>query len=204
MLHSRLRALPRRHSANTPSAPAPEFQNQDVVEDEESTEDLFGAFLPHLFPDDAPSFHGDPGQHLLYSSPRYGDLNIMVPSYPSSSDKRSEEIAAGQAKPDGSVNQVDEGRKLFAHFLWSAAMVVAEGVEEADTPTAPGETETEGKKENRELWNIKGESVLELGAGEWAVSDFISHSSQFILYPSTPSTLKLISSYCLQAPLSPQ
>lgn len=79
----------------------------------------------------------------------------MVPSYPSSSEKRSKEIAAGQAKPDGSVDQVDEGRKLFAHFLWSAAMVVAEGVEEADRPTAPGETETEARKETRELWSIK-------------------------------------------------
>lgn len=64
-------------------------------------------------------------------------------------------------------------------------MVVAEGVEEADTPTAPGETETEARKENRELWSIKGESALELGAGKWAVSGFISHSSQFILYRST-------------------
>lgn len=171
MLHSRLRPLPRRHHpTNTPSAPTPEFQNEDVdTETDESSEDLFSAFLPHLFPDDAPSFHGDPGQHLLYSSPRYGDLNIMVPSYPSSSQKRSEEIAAGQAKPDGSVNPVDEGRKLFAHFLWSAAMVVAEGVEQADTPIAPGETETESQREIRELWSIKGESVLELGAGELAV-----------------------------------
>ncbi|KAJ5208528.1 hypothetical protein N7449_002907 [Penicillium cf. viridicatum] len=171
MLHSRLRPLPHRHHpTNTPSAPTPEFQNEDVnSETDESSEDLFSAFLPHLFPDDAPSFHGDPGQHLLYSSPRYGDLNIMVPSYPSSSQKRSEEIAAGQAKADGSVNPVDEGRKLFAHFLWSAAMVVAEGVEQADTPIAPGEVETEAQRETRELWSIKGESVLELGAGKLAV-----------------------------------
>lgn len=166
MLHSRLRPLPRRNYP-TPSAPAPEFHNEDAPEIEETPEDLFGAFLPHLFPDDAPSFHGDPGQHLLYSSPRYGDLDIMVPSYPSASEKRSEEIAAGQAKPDGTVNQVDEGRKLFAHFLWSAAMVVAEGVEEADTPLAPGQTETDAKREARELWGIQGESVLELGAGEF-------------------------------------
>lgn len=189
MLHSRLRPLPRRHHpTNTPSAPAPEFQNGDVDNEvDESAEDLFGSFLPHLFPDDAPSFHGDPGQHLLYSSPRYGDLNIMVPSYPSSSSKRSEEIAAGLAKPDGSVNEVDEGRKLFAHFLWSAAMVVAEGVEQADTPTAPGETETETQIENRELWSIKGESVLELGAGKW---QFISHlhSLQLTLYSTNPPT----------------
>ncbi|KAJ5430128.1 hypothetical protein N7491_007144 [Penicillium cf. griseofulvum] len=158
MLHSRLRALPRRYiPTNTPSAPAPEFQNQDASsESDEEPEDLFGAFLPHLFPDDTPPFHGDPGQHLLYSSP------AMATS--TSCQKRSEEIAAGQAKTDGTVNQVNEQRQLFAHFLWSAAMVVAEGVEEADTPTAD-ETMTETQKENRELWNVKGESVLELGAG---------------------------------------
>lgn len=48
-------------------------------------------------------------------------------------------------------------------------MVVAEGVEQADTPIAPGEIETETQRETRELWSIKGESVLELGAGELAV-----------------------------------
>lgn len=173
MLHSRLRPLPRHHHPSTPttSAPAPEFQNEDAdCEFDESPEDLFGTFLPHLFPDDAPSFHGDPGQHLLYSSPRYGDLNIMVPSYPSSSQQRPE--------ADSSVNQVDEGRRLFAHFLWSAAMVVAGAVEEADTPTAPGETETEAQRENRELWRIKGESVLELGAGKWPLAVDAIHPLQ--------------------------
>ncbi|CDM29133.1 unnamed protein product [Penicillium roqueforti FM164] len=40
-----------------------------------------GAFLPHLPPDDAPFFHSGTAQHL-YSSPRYGDLEIMVPTYP--------------------------------------------------------------------------------------------------------------------------
>ncbi|KAJ5773485.1 hypothetical protein N7457_008381 [Penicillium paradoxum] len=176
MLHSRLRPLPRRnYPTNTPSAPTPEFQNEDVAEIEESPEDLFGAFLPHLFPDDLPL---------------YGDLDIMVPSYPSSSEKRSEEIAAGQAKPDGSVNQVDEGRKLFAHFLWSAAMVVAEGVEEADTPTAPG-TETTAQKEARELWSIKGESVLELGAGAALPSVICALANASVVaatdHPSSPA-----------------
>jgi hypothetical protein len=89
----------------------------------------------------------------------------MVPSYPSSSEKRSEEIAAGLKKEDGTVNQVDKGRKLFAHFLWSAAMVVAEGVEEADMPIVEGEIESEARREAREIWGVRGESVLELGAG---------------------------------------
>ncbi|KAJ6079457.1 hypothetical protein N7467_009210 [Penicillium canescens] len=169
MLNSRLRPLPRRNyptTINEAPAPAPDFENKnELEEEEEDQEDLFSAFLPHLFPDDAPAFHGDPGQHLLYSSPRYGNLDIMVPSYPSSSEKRSEEIAAGLKKQDGTVNQVDEGRKLFAHFLWSAAMVVAEGVEEADMPIVEGEMESEARREAREIWGVRGESVLELGAG---------------------------------------
>lgn len=172
MLHSRLRPRPRRHPATT-SAPAPDLKDEDQNNEiEESPEDLFGAFLPHLFPDDAPSFHGDPGQHLLYSSPRYGDLEIMVPSYPSQCEKRTEEIAAGLEKKDG-VNKVEEGRKLFAHFLWSAALVVAEGVEDADCPQAG--PETEARKEAREIWSVKGEGVLELGAGEFCLSYHLFH-----------------------------
>ena len=71
----------------------------------------------------------------------------MVPSYPGSNNNRSEEITAGQ------TNQVDAGRKLFAHFLWSAGMVVAEGVELADGA------------ESESIWAVEGETVLELGAG---------------------------------------
>jgi predicted nicotinamide N-methyase len=84
----------------------------------------------------------------------------MVPSYPSQSERRTEEIAAGLPSEDGSVNAVDEGRKLFAHFLWSAAMVVAEGVEKADTLAAQGEIDPDTA-----MWTVRGERVLELGAG---------------------------------------
>lgn len=164
LLHSRLRPLPRRQNQPQPecpsSAPPPDFQEDEI--DDESPEDMFTSFLPHLFPDDVPSFHGDPGQQLLYSSPRYGNLQIMVPSYPNQSEKRTEEIAAGQARPGGHVNQVEEGRKLFAHFLWSAAMVVAEGVEKADALDSAGQLDPD-----TEMCLAKGHSVLELGAGEY-------------------------------------
>ncbi|KAE8348098.1 hypothetical protein BDV28DRAFT_113356 [Aspergillus coremiiformis] len=155
MLHFRLRRLPRRHAPSSSlSAPPPDFHDEDSVEDE-SPEDLFTAFLPHLFPDDAPSFHGDPGQHLLYSSPRYGDLEIMVPSYPNQSKNRSED-----RRTSGKVNDVEEGRRLFAHFLWSAAMVVAEGVEKAEHLFSLGQLDCDTA-----MWTVTGESVLELGAG---------------------------------------
>lgn len=151
MLHTRLRPL-RKHAQPPPSesAPRPDFEDQDALTDD-SPEDLFTSFLPYLFPDDAPPFHGDPGQHLLYSSPRYGELDIMVPSYPSQSDKPSEEVAAGMKQEDGKENKVEKERRLFAHFLWSAAMVVAEGIENDDGG--------EG------VWRVNGERVLELGAG---------------------------------------
>ncbi|KAF7716647.1 Uncharacterized protein PECH_008216 [Penicillium ucsense] len=175
MLHSRLRPAPRRHATRpvtTSAVPAPDFQDEDAdgSDVEESAEDLFGAFLPHLFPDDAPSFHGDPGQVLLYSSPRYGELEIMVPSYPGQSEKRSEEIATGLKSKEEEQNNgksvrnlTEEGRQLFAHFLWSAGMVVADGVETADSPATADESAAQ--KEAREIWLVKGETVMELGAG---------------------------------------
>lgn len=163
MLHSRIRSLPRKpkpHSDNRREAdtsPAADSLNPEAQEEEEEeeVEDLFASFLPHLLPDDAPSFHGDPGQLLQYFSPRYGRLEILVPSYPGQSDSRNEEIAAGQRAPgDDKPSPIEAGRRLFAHFLWSAALVVAEGVEDAAA-----------KKSGKEMWDVDGQTVLELGAG---------------------------------------
>lgn len=88
----------------------------------------------------------------------------MVPSYPCQSDKRTEEIAAGLslgAEGEGRVYQVIAERKLFAHFLWSAAMVVAEGVERSVVST-----DTHADADGANIWDVRGESVLELGAGQ--------------------------------------
>ncbi|PYI31619.1 hypothetical protein BP00DRAFT_305023, partial [Aspergillus indologenus CBS 114.80] len=130
---------------------------------EDEAENIFTAFLPHLFPDDAPQFHGDPGQCLLYSSPHYGDLTIQVPSYPdqsgsassspqnSDSDSSADSVEDSNSDPD----QVDAQRKLFAHILWSAGLVIAEAVEDAHA----------GREHADETWKAEGEKVLELGAG---------------------------------------
>ncbi|KAJ5601371.1 nicotinamide N-methyltransferase [Penicillium lagena] len=173
MLQARLRPAPRPPTGDTSTPTRP---------DEDEPEDVFGAFLPHLFPDDAPSFHGDPGQHLLYASPAYGDLEIMVPTYPGESANRSEEIAAGLDQRMDGVNKypVEEGRKLFAHFLWDSGMVVAEGVEDA----AAGKAEAK-------MWNVDGERVLELGAGA-ALPSLISALSNAATvtatdHPSSPA-----------------
>lgn len=88
----------------------------------------------------------------------------MVPSYPFQSDKRTEEIAVGLslgAEDEGRVNQVVAERRLFAHFLWSAAMVVAEGVERS-VVSADMHADADGAN----IWDVRGESVLELGAGQ--------------------------------------
>ncbi|KAL3450569.1 hypothetical protein BJX65DRAFT_269541 [Aspergillus insuetus] len=151
MLHSRLRALPRRLTnqpfPSDPSISAPDSNANAEDVDDESAEDLFSSSLSTMFPDDAPQFHGDPGQHLLYSSPSYGDITIMIPSYPGQLEDRNQKNASGTG-----VNEVDEARKLFAHILWSSGMVVADGLERAHDSDAG-------------MWKVKGETVLELGAG---------------------------------------
>ncbi|PYH95540.1 hypothetical protein BO71DRAFT_428928 [Aspergillus ellipticus CBS 707.79] len=184
MLHSRIRPLPRRHQpiarSSSPSAPRPEFA--DAEETPTRPEDLFGAFLPHLFPDDAPSYHGDPGQHLLYSSPRYGDLEIMVPSYPSQSESRTQEMAAGLLRTD-------------------------EGVEQADTLDSCGQMT---ENDDVAMWKVKGERVLELGAGAAlpSVSCALAGASVIAVtdHPSSPAlsgAIRFNTEHNLRAPKIP-
>lgn len=87
--------------------------------------------------------------HLPHPPPTsYGDLDIIVPSYPSQNEKRSEEVAAGMKREGEKTNKIEEGRKLFAHFLWSAAMVVAEVVEDDESSSSGmGEDEDEDEDE---------------------------------------------------------
>ncbi|CZR54338.1 probable NNT1 Putative nicotinamide N-methyltransferase, has a role in rDNA silencing and in lifespan determination [Phialocephala subalpina] len=48
--------------------------------------------------------------------------------------------------------QGQDNRRLFSHFLWNAGLQLAEFIEE-------------GKDDQGRHWNVKGEEVLELGAG---------------------------------------
>ncbi|KAL4878087.1 hypothetical protein BJY04DRAFT_229989 [Aspergillus karnatakaensis] len=105
---------------------------------ESEAEDLFTTFLPHLFPDEAPRFHGDPGECLLYASPRYGTLTIQLPSLP---------------------NKPSNESSLFAHFLWGAGLIIADAVEAAHS------THNDGETLSLQRWRVDGEKVLELGAG---------------------------------------
>jgi hypothetical protein len=140
MLHSRIKPLP---------GPHPATDNDNPV-------DLLASFLPHLFPDEVASCLGDPGQTVVYASPRHGGLQIMVPTYPVT------------RTDGGGEGDVEAGRRLFAHYLWGGAMVVADGIESAaqEKEQQYDKVRDEGGMERRMWWRVKGERVLELGAGE--------------------------------------
>lgn len=116
------------------------------------TEDIFSSALSSLFIDDVQNSHGVPGSYVTYQSPRLGDVKLRIPQHP----------------------DVEEGRKLFAHYLWNAGVICADAIEEA---SAGGETEEDGeqylKEEeerirpqwDRQYWDVRGKKVLELGAG---------------------------------------
>jgi nicotinamide N-methyltransferase len=70
-------------------------------------EDYFGSALGVIFPDDITNQHGDLEHHVIYLSPRFGDIHLEL------------------ADPKG-----DDNRKLFSHFLWNSGLQLAEFIEE--------------------------------------------------------------------------
>lgn len=114
-----------------------------------SQEDIFASSLSMLFTDDVQNSHGLPGQSVIYTSPRFGDIKLGIPAHP----------------------DIDEGRRLFAHYLWNAGVVAADAIEVAsshsDKHDMAKEDEHEDGKVNweRKYWNVKDKDVLELGAG---------------------------------------
>ncbi|KAL4808902.1 hypothetical protein BDV18DRAFT_157841 [Aspergillus unguis] len=166
MLHTRLRPLRlANHPPSSDSSHAPpENESRGALSDEEveeDPEDLFASFIriPNLLPDDLPHTHGEPGQLLLYSSPRYGDVRIMVPSYPDQEDKDA--LPPG----DSTNNGTQQSRSLWAHFLWVAGLVVAEGIERADSGSQSEGDDDDDDDDDAAMWKVQGEEVLELGAG---------------------------------------
>ncbi|KAB8343270.1 hypothetical protein FH972_022858 [Carpinus fangiana] len=78
----------------------------------------------------------------------HGDQDAMV-VYKSPS---LGELKLSLAEPSG-----QELRQLFAHYLWNAGVWVAAKIEDASLGT--------DEEADRGLWNVRDESVLELGAG---------------------------------------
>lgn len=120
----------------------------------DSPEDIFSAAAGLLFPDDTNNSHGDPGSTVTYSSPLFGDIDLRV-AY----------------DPKG-----EEERGLFAHYLWNAGVWLAGTVgscgDEDNGHVARladlgfGHERIAGDAQGTlEEWNVKGKTVLELGAG---------------------------------------
>lgn len=114
---------------------------------EYTQEDIFSSSISSLFTDDTQNSHGTPGQAVVYYSPRYGEITLGIPQHP----------------------DVEEGRKLFAHYLWNSGVVAADAIECASHDDVEIVTDSEHATEpniwDRRYWNVKGKDVLELGAG---------------------------------------
>lgn len=98
-----------------------------------SPEDIFSSSLNHLFTDDTQNSHGTPGASVIYTSPLHGPLTLQIPAHPS----------------------FEAGRRLFAHYLWNAAVVAADLIENGSS----------NDRSNDSPFKMTGKKVLELGAG---------------------------------------
>ena len=126
-----------------------------------SPEDIFGSSLGGIFTDDLQNQHGDdPDTVILYrpSNPAYKELEFRT------------------ADVDG-----EEQRRKFAHYLWNAGILMAElvggrpgenrardsgvGIESISEHEAWKDGEWWTSREEEELWSVRGQRVLELGAG---------------------------------------
>ncbi|KAK4945181.1 hypothetical protein LTR10_015607 [Elasticomyces elasticus] len=103
------------------------------------SEDIFESALSNLFTDDTQNSHGTPGQSVVYDSPRFGKIALRIPAHP----------------------DVEEGRKLFAHYLWNAGVIAADAIECA---SRDGVTDCQVQWDRRH-WDVRGKRLLELGAG---------------------------------------
>jgi len=110
-------------------------------------EDLFSSALSSLFTDDTQNSHGTPGSSVTYHSPRFGDIHLCIPAHP----------------------DVEEGRKLFAHYLWNAGVIAADAIEVASQDQEEIGDQDEERSQclwDARFWDVRGKRVLELGAGE--------------------------------------
>jgi len=126
-------------------------------------EDIFGSSLGGIFTDDLQNSYGDdPDTVIVYNSERFGDLEL-----------RTADVSG------------EEQRRKFAHYLWNAGILVAEliggrkeqdefdgdrdsgvfSMEEKNEEERCGEEKWWVDRKEEVLWSVKGETVLELGAG---------------------------------------
>lgn len=103
---------------------------------EEEQEDILSSSLGVIFPDDITNQHGDAQNSVIYSSPSYGEILLTL------------------------ADPAAESRTLFSHFLWNAGVELGILMEEG----AGGGEGLLGKTKEVD-WSVKGERVLEVGAG---------------------------------------
>jgi hypothetical protein len=70
---------------------------------DDEPEDIFASAPGFLFPDDTRGIHGDPDSIVIYSSKRFGDIELRT------------------ADPEDETE-----RRLFSHYLWNAGIKLAE------------------------------------------------------------------------------
>lgn len=125
-------------------------------------EDYLSTSLGVIFPDDITNQHGDSSTPVIYTSPTFGKIFLSL------------------------ADPVGEGsRRLFAQYLWNAGVFVAVGLEDALTTsssssgdgvrsgtgmggemgTGTGARTERGRWMQKDAWDVRSETVLELGAG---------------------------------------
>jgi hypothetical protein len=119
---------------------------------EPDAEDIFSSALSTMFTDDVVVSWGTPGNSIIYDSPRFGPLSLQIPVHPDE----------------------EQGRRLFAHYLWNAGLVAANAIEVASQESVESSaddredafTRTGQVYWDRRFWNMRGQRMLELGAGK--------------------------------------
>ena len=117
-------------------------------------EDIFGSSLGGVFTDDLQNQHGDdPETVIVYKNASHGNLEFRT----------------------ADINGEEERRKM-AHYLWNAGVLMAELVGGKPSEEQIVQRHVDGSEcwkhgewwmstEEENLWSVRGESVIELGAG---------------------------------------
>ncbi|POS86368.1 hypothetical protein EPUL_001466 [Erysiphe pulchra] len=92
-------------------------------------EDIFSSAIAVVFPDEICNQHGDESSSVIYDSTVFGEIELSL------------------ADPSSKNTQ------LFSHFLWNAAVQLADLMEKVQ------------EQDEDPRWDVKGQNVLELGAG---------------------------------------
>ena len=144
---------------------------------DETEEDIFSSSLGALFTDDQVNQHGGPGSRVMYRSSRFGDIELQLPE-PVKEEERglfahyvwnagvllAELIGRGKGGFRGEVEvELGVNGEIKAGARERNAAEKVTGVERGSVAEASREKLQRDFEEYS--WSVKGERVLELGAG---------------------------------------